>query len=109
VYKWIEENQRAFICTLGSIVTPVFLAPHMDINNTIPLQKVEMSMKRYIASKLVRIPLVKAATKADGSTCSLREPRASTTWAQERAAFVQIARDGKDRTEGLRGDGMNGR
>ena len=33
----------------------------------------------------------------------------SRTCMQERAALVQIARDGNDKDDGLRGDGMNGR
>ncbi len=32
----------------------------------------------------------------------------SRTWMQERAAFVQMASDGKDSGDGFRGEGMNG-
>ena len=32
----------------------------------------------------------------------------SKTWIHERAALVQMARDGNDSGDGLRGDGMNG-
>lgn len=39
----------------------------------------------------------------------LRRRCMSMMWLQERAAFVQIAREGKVKGDGLRGDGMKGR
>ena len=76
------------ISLVWSNLTLAFFAPHILTNRTIPAQKVGIELR-----------------------CSVRLPLLfwmSTMWLQDRAAFAQMAKEGKDSSEGLSGLGMNG-
>ena len=55
------------------------------------------------------IPDVNTAIWTKGGGRGLCRSWVSTTWLHDRAAFVHMAKDGKDNGDGLEGDGMKGR
>ena len=88
------DNASMHLCTsaislVWSNLTLAFFAPHIFTNKTIPAQNAGIEL-RYNA-RLLRLFW------------------RSTIWLQDLAAFAQMAREGKESSEGLSGLGMNGR
>lgn len=88
------DNASMHLCTsaislVWSNLTFAFFAPQIFTNKTIPALNTCIEVRHS-----ERLPLLFWR---------------STTWLQDLAAFAQIAREGKERGEGLSGLGMNGR
>ena len=93
---------------VDSFAKPDLFPPHMLSNNTRPAVKSGICevqgnslVERGVSERHVR-------TRFSNSGVPVLCIWMSRTCVQERAAFVQIAKEGSVSREGLRGDGMNG-
>jgi hypothetical protein len=79
----------SFISLFGSVINPFCFPPQILNNNTMLAVNTANCKGRYTQSNLL---------------C-----KTSTTWIHDLAALVHMAKEGKERGEGLDGEGMKGR